>query len=225
IELRRPNSGLPHEGSFFGKEVHVFSDATVLHLPLDWDFLCPAGDKDGDGVFDCWDECPGNDQKSLAGVCGCLEPDVDADGDGVPECGGSIDQCDGPASYRGQCGCSGESEGAAPAGTPCNDGIAAGVFECDGNGTCGNPDDVAPEACCKLRTLGQRAYWICDGCDGGGAEATQDEAVARCAAVPGRSLVRIDDRVENQLLAGLITFFGAGPTRIGGLDGDGDGSW
>src|SRR5690606_7477647 len=70
IELRRPNSGLPHEGSFFGKEVHVFSDATVLHLPLDWDFLCPAGDKDGDGVFDCWDECPGNDQKSLAGVCG-----------------------------------------------------------------------------------------------------------------------------------------------------------
>jgi len=36
IELRRPNSGLPFEGSFFGKAVHVFSDATVLHLPMQW---------------------------------------------------------------------------------------------------------------------------------------------------------------------------------------------
>ncbi len=36
IELRRPASGLPFEGSFFGKAVHVFSDATVNHLPLQW---------------------------------------------------------------------------------------------------------------------------------------------------------------------------------------------
>lgn len=35
IELRRPASGLPHEGGFFGKEVHVFSDARVLHLPFE----------------------------------------------------------------------------------------------------------------------------------------------------------------------------------------------
>lgn len=40
IELRRPNSQKPHKGAFFGKEVHVFSDATVRHVPLDLAFLC-----------------------------------------------------------------------------------------------------------------------------------------------------------------------------------------
>jgi V8-like Glu-specific endopeptidase len=43
IDLRRPASGKPHEGSFFGKHVHVLSDATVLHLPFDFEAnLCPA---------------------------------------------------------------------------------------------------------------------------------------------------------------------------------------
>ena len=34
IELRRPDNGLPHQGAFFGREVHVFSDATVHYLPF-----------------------------------------------------------------------------------------------------------------------------------------------------------------------------------------------
>lgn len=42
IELRRPNSGREHKGAFFGKEVHVFSDATVHFEPLDLAFLCSA---------------------------------------------------------------------------------------------------------------------------------------------------------------------------------------
>lgn len=42
VELRRPGSGLAHRGAFFGEQVHVFSDATVEHVPLDLSFLCSA---------------------------------------------------------------------------------------------------------------------------------------------------------------------------------------
>lgn len=42
IELRRPASGLPHKGTFFGRNVHAFSDATVLHEPIDLDTLCAS---------------------------------------------------------------------------------------------------------------------------------------------------------------------------------------
>ena len=42
IELRRPNSGRPHKGAFFGKEVHAFSNVSVLFEPLDLSFLCAA---------------------------------------------------------------------------------------------------------------------------------------------------------------------------------------
>lgn len=42
IELRRPNTGGVHKGSFFGKSVQVFSDSTVQHVPLDLSFLCSA---------------------------------------------------------------------------------------------------------------------------------------------------------------------------------------
>ncbi len=42
VELRRPSSGLAHNGAFFGKDVHVFSDATVHFEPLDLSFLCGA---------------------------------------------------------------------------------------------------------------------------------------------------------------------------------------
>ncbi len=43
IELRRPASELPHEGSFFGKRVHVFSDAAVRHIPFEFNFSCLSG--------------------------------------------------------------------------------------------------------------------------------------------------------------------------------------
>lgn len=223
IDLRRPASGKPHEGSFFGKHVHVLSDATVLHLPLDWAFICPSGDSDKDGTFDCWDGCPGNAARSQVGSCGCLASDAeeaDSDSDGVANC---MDPCVGPGNYNGQCGCPGA--GAAPAGTLCNDGVAQGVFTCDGNGTCGNPDDVAPEACCEYRTLGQRAYWVCNGCGGSGTTADHDTAAARCGAVPNRALVRIDDRKENAFLVGLARHYGIERLRIGGLDEEGDGAW
>lgn len=47
IELRRPASGLPHRGSFFGRSIQVFSDATVLHVPFNFDAVCLSGTFNG----------------------------------------------------------------------------------------------------------------------------------------------------------------------------------
>ncbi len=218
IELRRPGTGYPHGGSFFGKSVHVFSNATVLHVPFPFDFLCKAGDADKDGTFDCWDECTADATKVAMGVCGCNVPETDTDGDRVPDCIDGADE-DPNNTYTGQCGEVGVN--AAPAGTECTDGVVEGRLECDGNGTCGAPYIEAPEDGCELRTYGRRAYWICDGEDDQGSTATYDEAVARCAAVPGRALVRIDHRVENYFIAALVN----GPTRIGAIDIANEGEW
>lgn len=224
IELRRPASELPHGGQFFGKEVHVFSDATVLHVPFPFDFICNAGDADRDGTFDCWDECTTDPEKTEPGICGCGVAETDSDGNLVPDC---IDQDpDNPdTTFVGQCGEKGVD--AAPAGTPCTDGIELGEQECDGEGTCGNPNNDSPEGDgsgdpggCTWVTYDSRAYWVCSG--GGGA--SHDDAVAKCGAVTGRALVRIDHRVENGLIAALAGSVG-GAVRIGAVDLDGDGDW
>ena len=47
IELRRPSSGGKYVGTFFGKGVHVFSDATVEHRPLNLNAVCPGGEFNG----------------------------------------------------------------------------------------------------------------------------------------------------------------------------------
>lgn len=222
IELRRPSSGLPHKGSFFGKEVHVFSDATVLHIPLDLTFICPSGDFDGDGILNCSDECWDDPAKVVPGICGCGTPDTDTDGDGVPDC---VDQCptDPKNTYRGMCGCADEPD-VAPAGTPCNDGIARGTFTCDGEGTCGDPDDDSPEGDggtgqggCFHKTLGTTVYWICNG---GPTGSTQEDATLTCGR-PDRKLARIDTQQENALIATLV----GAPSWIGGNDRQLEGQW
>ncbi len=43
IELRRPTDNAPHEGAFFGKKVHVFSDSKIKFLPFDWSYFCRLG--------------------------------------------------------------------------------------------------------------------------------------------------------------------------------------
>jgi hypothetical protein len=85
ISLARPSIG-QHKGAWFGHQVEVFSDSTVLHLAFDWSFICPRGDHDGDGVTDCDDACPADPAKSTPGACGCNNPDTDSDGDGIPNC-------------------------------------------------------------------------------------------------------------------------------------------
>eukprot|EP00640_Fibrocapsa_japonica_P001743 CAMPEP_0113944542 /NCGR_PEP_ID=MMETSP1339-20121228/34488_1 /TAXON_ID=94617 /ORGANISM="Fibrocapsa japonica" /LENGTH=464 /DNA_ID=CAMNT_0000949777 /DNA_START=255 /DNA_END=1646 /DNA_ORIENTATION=+ /assembly_acc=CAM_ASM_000762 len=62
-------------------------------------------DTDGDGSYDCEDECPLNPDVQVAGKCGCDEADVDADGDGILDCLGGAPSC------AGYCGGSG-SDGA-----------------------------------------------------------------------------------------------------------------
>lgn len=72
-------------------------------------------DSDGDGVNDCDDVCPHNNQriigdcdcefaKSFSGICGCNDWDYDRDLDGVLDC---LDECpDDPTKTKaGQCGC------------------------------------------------------------------------------------------------------------------------
>jgi len=44
------------------------------------------GDRDGDGVADCADDCPDDPGKSVPGDCGCGFPDLDRDGDTLADC-------------------------------------------------------------------------------------------------------------------------------------------
>lgn len=237
IELRRPNSGEPHRGAFFGKEVHVFSDSLVLHEPLDWSFACPSGDFDGDGVLDCFDECWQDPEKVEPGLCDCGTPDDDTDGDLIPDC---MDECrfDASLSTRGFCKCPSE-EGALAVGSTCKGGLLRGTFTCDEGGHCGPdgddiPDTLKPQDDCWLRTLGGTAYWICGGGDGTGdpddgttssgapAGATDPEsAAALCAKTPGGRLVQIDTYRENALVSWLVQ----GPSWIGAADFSSEGEW
>ncbi len=43
-------------------------------------------DSDGDGVRDVCDDCPHDDSKLEPGECGCGNPDLDADGNGLTDC-------------------------------------------------------------------------------------------------------------------------------------------
>lgn len=213
IELHRPTSE-QHKGSFFAREIHAFSDSTILHLPFDGGFLCPAGDFDKDGVFDCTDLCPRDPAKVAPGFCGCNIAEIDADGDGIPSC---LETCDGDASKTnaGTCGC---SPNYAPAGTPCADGVCAGKGQCDGKGQCGEPESCSPEpGKCRYRVFNHRVYWVCDG-----GSTTRDDARQKCESQPNRTLVHIDDAKENQLIADLL---GDRTAWIGANDGVTEGSW
>ncbi len=48
--------------------------------------LVPPADSDGDGFADCNDDCPEDENKIEAGICGCGESDVDSDADGIAGC-------------------------------------------------------------------------------------------------------------------------------------------
>lgn len=43
-------------------------------------------DDDGDGILSCQDECPDDYNKITPGFCGCGQPDADADRDGYADC-------------------------------------------------------------------------------------------------------------------------------------------
>ncbi len=45
-----------------------------------------ARDTDNDGTVDCEDACPNDPAKTAPGLCGCGQPDLDSDGDGLADC-------------------------------------------------------------------------------------------------------------------------------------------
>ena len=131
-----------------------------------WSFTTPVDcgnpgiDTDGDGVDDCDDGCPNDENKTDPGACGCGVPDTDSDGDGTADCD---DGCpDDPAKISGGiCGCGVadiDSDGMADCFDNCPDdplkvdpgqcgcGVADtdtdddGVLDCDDNCP-GDPND------------------------------------------------------------------------------------
>jgi hypothetical protein len=198
IELRRPASGKPHEGTFFGKSVHVLSDATVLHIPNNFTFLCPTGDFDGDGVLDCFDPCWNNPDKIDPGVCLCNKPDTDTDGDGIPNCEDGSPE-DPVSVFTGDCFDRDPGSGAqipVAAGKRCDDGICSGVQTCDGAGHCGDPNSCKPHASCHFiyANSTDKWYWICD------AQVNRQTAASICDSVPGSKLARIPSSGIGQLI-------------------------
>jgi len=61
-------------------------------------------DGDGDGIPDCFDDCPDDPTKTVPGKCGCGKADTDSDGDGTKDCN---DECpnDDSKILEGECGC------------------------------------------------------------------------------------------------------------------------
>jgi Ca2+-binding RTX toxin-like protein len=169
-----------------------------------------ANDDDKDGTLNCQDECPLDKAKTTPGVCNCGVSEADSDGDKVPDC---VDECplDAQTSYRGVCQCPHDP---APNGTVCTDGVARGTATCS-NGVCGSPTaSDLPQAGCFIKTNGWHAYWFCPA-------ATQSQAATRCAAMPNRKLVQLDDRQENAFAAKLVT----GESWIGAVDKTTEGEW
>jgi hypothetical protein len=169
-------------------------------------------DRDGDHVPDCLDPCFQDESKVDPGICGCGIQDIDTDHDGIPDC---ADACPtDPAKTRvGVCGCAGMP---APAGTACNDGPCGVVAACNASGTCGNSDSCSPDpGRCTLKEFDGNFYWFCTG------PLTRDQAAAKCRALPGRNLLRIDSRTENQFVANVLTT----KSWLSGNDKATEGAW
>ena len=75
------------------KDIDTDSDGNVDYC-LTGDEPCATVDSDGDGVLDCWDQCPFDDKKIEPGFCGCGVKDIDKDDDGnVDYCLTGNEQC------------------------------------------------------------------------------------------------------------------------------------
>ena len=211
IELRRPNCG-QHKGSWFGKTVRVFSHQQILHVPFKFDFICPLGDTDGDGVLDCTDYCFNDPKKTDPGACDCGVADVDTDIDGLSDCLDAF-PLDPGRTVPGEC--DGQRNGAA-----CTDGLCAGVQTCTA-GTCG-PGAAAclPEPGCKTMALGESIYSFC-----GEGPDNFDAARAKCDAEAGQALVRIETPQENAVLVAWLKSAGISDAWIGANDIGAEGTW
>jgi hypothetical protein len=135
------------------------------------------------------DNCPSDPEKSEPGTCGCGTPDIDSDGDGIVDC---KDGCpnDPIRTTPGDCGCVDAPE---PSGTSCGDGLCSANTACDGAGTCGDPQDCAPDTECTLRRHQGVPYWFCR------KDRPWIEARTLCQAVR-MDLVQIETAAENNFV-------------------------
>jgi hypothetical protein len=212
---------VPHQAQVFAQEIEVEERARVLFGGFDWNFFCPLGDSDGDGVPDCQDACSHDPKKTAPGICGCGVAEVDRDGDGIPDC---LDLCpaDPARTTPGQCGCS-----TAPrsAGSECTDGICSGLtggaLTCNGAGQCGDPDACSPDpGHCTPLVLGTSVYWVCTG------PRSWAQASAACASVPGQALAELDGRQENAVVGSVLAARHlTGGAWLGGNDQGAVGTW
>lgn len=119
FEQASDNQSAPPESDVFAASPMDTAD-TPISLPPEPVDICeaPRPDSDGDGTVDCFDECPSDPDKTLAGRCGCGVPEQecmqtppappcngeDGDLDGVDDC---MDGCptDPSKQAAGQCGC------------------------------------------------------------------------------------------------------------------------
>ncbi len=199
IDLHRPTSD-QHRGAFFGRVIHVFSDCHIVPLELDWTGIADGPrDTDGDKTPDDGETCLLDPNKTEPGICGCGTPDTDSDGDLVPDC---LDRCpaDAAKSFPGNCGCS-DRGNLQPAGDACiveACGLNREQAACDGAGSCGTPSCAPQPSGCFFRVIRDRLYWFCPG------PVTFEQAEAACNTVPDRSLVAIDDRVENAWISSVM---------------------
>lgn len=208
VELRRPDSG-QHRGSFFGKKVQAFSDSAVAFLPFNFSLVCPLGDTDKDGTFDCDDQCPRDANKTAPGVCGCGVSDVDGDGDKVSDC---EDECplDASAQRKGVCGC---PSSPAHDGTVCGDGICRGKKVCNA-GQCGDPNACKPANGCIAKYFDHKWYWFCPG------PVSYEQARSTCGALQW-PLAQVDSASENAFLATNVS----ASSYIGANDRTTSGQW
>jgi hypothetical protein len=179
---------------------------------------CPLPDTDGDGVKDCTDVCITDPLKTTSrGLCGCDHVESDFDEDESPNC---IDECplDPETQRRGECGCPSDTAAGVPAGTPCDDGVQRGVFECDGNGTCGDPEAGKPHPSCILRYLPKTKsyYWLCSH------PVSWAQAQDICNYADGAKIADINSDVENLF---LTTHMNASAMWVGANDNDTPGEW
>ena len=85
--------------------LHRVPRAGTMDVSLMCGCLSADVDTDGDGVKDCFDECPQDPDKILPGICGCGMADNDTDADGSPDCMDACPMDPLKAAVTGRCGC------------------------------------------------------------------------------------------------------------------------
>lgn len=196
-------------GGILSNSLNVGPSATITQRPFEWvGILGLRRDTDGDGTVDPEDACVLDPKKTDPLLCGCAKAETDTDGDGVPDC---LDSCphDANNTSAGPCGCA-DQQNLQRAGKSCVVEACSGSRQeatCNAQGQCGAPNCAPlPGGSCTYKVFRDSLYWFCNGAK------TWDDANSLCNAEPGRSLIKIDDRIEDLWLSSVAAL----PAWLGG---------